>query len=153
MNTAALRAAYDHLLEVAVLPDLGEAPDGGWDADHVLAHLLSVDAGIAAAALGVISGARPTYDNRVALDGANLDRIIAEHPDRSALVERVRRQGAVLCDIADQLSEDDAAVRVPAILVSNDVVVVDEPLSVAALIEGLATNHIPEHANQLVALR
>jgi len=47
METIALRAAYDMLLKVASAPDFGAAADGGWDADQVLAHLISVDAGIA----------------------------------------------------------------------------------------------------------
>jgi hypothetical protein len=79
MDTTALRAAYDRLLEVAAAPDLGEAADGGWDADHLLAHLISVDPGIASTALAVVSGSRPTYDNRTSLDRSNLARIIAGH--------------------------------------------------------------------------
>jgi hypothetical protein len=153
MDTTALRVAYDKLLEVAAIPDLGDAADGGWDADHVLAHLISVDAAIAATVLAVVSGSRPTYDNRTSLDRANLARIIAEHSTRTDLIEHIRSQGAVLCDIADQLSDQAAAVLVPAILVSNDVVVVDQPVPLAGLLDGLATNHIPEHAQQLLDLR
>ena len=56
METTALRSAYERLLEAAATPGLGDAADGGWNADQILAHLLSVDAGIAAVALGVVSG-------------------------------------------------------------------------------------------------
>jgi hypothetical protein len=153
MDTTALRAAYDRLLEAAAAPDLGDAAGGGWDADHVLAHLISVDAGIASTVLAVVSGSRPTYDNRTSVDRSNLARIIAEHPGRTGLIGHVRRQGTVLCDIADQLTDEAAAVLVPAIVVSNDVVVVDQPVPLAGLIDGLATNHIPEHAQQLLDLR
>lgn len=153
MNTTALRLAYDRLLEVAAAPDLGAAADGGWDADDVLAHLISVDAGIVAAAWGVVSGSRPSYDNRIAHDRSNLDRIIAEHPGRATLIERVRRQADALCDTAEQLTDDTAAVLVPTILVSNDLVVVDAPIPLAGLIDGLASNHVPEHTEQLAALR
>jgi hypothetical protein len=153
MDTTTLRAAYDRLLEVAATPDLGEAADGGWDADHVLAHLISVDAGIASTVLAVVSGSRPTYDNRTSLDRANLARIIGEHSGRTGLIRQVRSQGVVLCDIADQLTDQAAAVLVPAIVLSNDVVVVDQPVPLAGLLDGLATNHIPEHAQQLLDLR
>lgn len=153
MNTTALRIAYDRLLEMAATPDLRAADDGGWDADDVLAHLISVDAGILAAAWGVVSGSRPSYDNRIAHDRSNLDRIIAEHPGRAALIDRLRHQADALCDFANQLTEDAAAIRVPTILVSNDSVVVDEPIPLAGLIEGLAVNHVPEHTEQLAALR
>jgi hypothetical protein len=153
MDTTALRAAYDRLLEVAATPDLGDAADGGWDADHVLAHLISVDAAIASTVLAVVSGSRPTYDNRTSHDRSNLARIIAEYPGRTGLIGHVRSQGAALCDIADQLTDQAAAVLVPAILVSNDVVVLDQPVPLAGLLDGLATNHIPQHAQQLLGLR
>ena len=67
MDTTALRSAYRELLDAASRPDLGDARDGGWNADQVLAHLLSVDSSIAAVALGVVSGSRPTFDNRICL--------------------------------------------------------------------------------------
>jgi len=118
-----------------------------------LAHLISVDAGIASTALAVVAGSRPAFDNRTALDRVNLGRIIAEHTDRVALVRHVGRQGSMLCDIADQLTDQDAAVVVPVILLSNDVVLVDEPMTLASLIDGLAADHLPVHTQQLRDLR
>jgi hypothetical protein len=152
MDTTALRAAYDRLLEVAAAPDFGDAADGGWDADHLLAHLISVDAGIASTALAVVSGSRPTYDNRTSLDRSNLARIIAGHLGRAGLIGHVRSQSTVLCDIADQLTDDAAAVLVPTILVSNDVVVMDQPVPLAGLLGGLV-QHTSEHGQQLLDLR
>ncbi|MFD3926294.1 hypothetical protein [Streptomyces sp. NPDC058614] len=153
MDSSALRSAYDTLLDAAALPDLGDAHDGGWNADQILAHLLSVDAATAAVALGVVAGARPTFDNRVSLDTWNLDRIIAEHADRAALMAHVRSQAAVLCDIADQLNEEAASVLVPSLLLSNDTLVLDQPIPLASLIDGLAENHVPGHTQQLLDLR
>lgn len=153
MDTTALRSAYDRLIEVASSPDLGEARDGGWNADHILAHVISVDAATAAVALGVVSGSRPTFDNRICLDKWNLDRIIAEHAGRAELIDHVRRQAAVLCDIADQLNTDSAAVLVPTLLLSNDVVAVDQPVPLGGLIDGLAEHHVPDHTQQLLDLR
>ncbi|MFD3502311.1 hypothetical protein ACFWWT_22065 [Streptomyces sp. NPDC058676] len=153
MDTTALRRAYDTLLDVAAGPDLGDAADGGWNADRILAHLLSVDAATAAVALGVVAGSRPTFDNRIALDAWNLDRIIAEHTGRADLIGHVRSQAAVLCDIADQLDEKAASVLVPSLLLSNGALVLDQPLPLAALIDGLATDHVPGHTRQLLGLR
>ncbi|GAB3401894.1 hypothetical protein [Flindersiella endophytica] len=153
METTALRSAYERLLEAAATPGLGDAIDGGWNADQILAHLLSIDAAIAAVALGVVSGSRPTFDNRVALDGWNLERIIAEHSGRAELIDRVRAQAGVLCDIADQLNERAAAVLVPALLLSNDALVLDQPVPLAGLIDGLAENHVPVHTQQLLDLK
>ncbi|SDM80592.1 hypothetical protein SAMN04488074_12734 [Lentzea albidocapillata subsp. violacea] len=153
MDTTALRSAYKKFLDVATTPGLGEAADGGWNADQVLAHVLSVDAAAAAVALGVVSGARPTFDNRICLDRWNLDRIIAEHSGRAGLITHVRHQAAVLCDIADQLSEQTAAVLVPSFLMSGDELVLDQPLALADLVNGLAEKHVPGHTRQLADLR
>jgi hypothetical protein len=153
MDTAAVRGAYDRLLDVAARPDLGEAADGGWNADQVLAHLLSVDASIAAVALGVVAGSRPTFDNRISLDPWNLNRIIAEHADRADLIDHVRDQATVLCDIADRLSEQTASVPVPSLLVSAAELVLDQPVPLAGLIDGLAEDHVPRHTRQLLDLR
>ncbi|MGZ2358740.1 hypothetical protein LRE75_18890 [Streptomyces sp. 372A] len=153
MDTRALRGAYDKLLEAAALPGLGDADDGGWNADEILAHLLSVDASIAAVALAVVAGSRPAFDNRVSLDTWNLGRIITEHAGRADLIDHVRSQATVLCDIADRLDEEVASVLVPTLLLSHDTVVLDRPMPLASLVGGLAEDHVPVHTRQLLDLR
>lgn len=152
MDTTALRSAYGRLLDAAAIPGLGDADDGGWNADQVLAHVLSVDAATAAVALGVVAGARPSFDNRVSLDTWNLGRIIAEHSGRADLIDHVRSQAAVLCDIADRLDEQAASVLVPTLLLSDDELVLDRPLPLSSLIDGLAGSHVPGHTQQLLDL-
>jgi hypothetical protein len=153
METTALRSAYEKLLRAAATPDLGDAADGGWNADQILAHLLSVDAATAAVALGVVAGSRPTFDNRICLDTWNLDRIIAGHSGRAHLIDHVRGQANILCDIADLLDDKAASVLVPSLLLSNDTLLVDQPIPLAGLIDGLAEHHVPEHTQQLLELR
>jgi hypothetical protein len=153
MDTTELRSAYDRLLDAAATPDLGDADDGGRNADQILAHLLSVDASIAAVSLAVVAGSRPTFDNRICLDTWNLDRIIAEHSGRAELIAHVRSQAGVLCDIADQLNEETASVLVPSLLLSNDALVLDQPVPLAGLIDGLTEDHVPVHTQQLLDLR
>ena len=153
MDTSVLRSAYDTFLDAAAITDLGEADDEGWNADQILAHLLSVDASIAAVALGVVAGSRPTFDNRICLDSWNLDRIIAEHSGRADLIDHVRSQADTLCDIADQLNEEAASVLVPSLLLSNDALVLDQPIPLASLIDGLGKDHVPVHTQQILDLR
>ncbi|MFD9391042.1 hypothetical protein ACFWBB_10000 [Streptomyces sp. NPDC060000] len=153
MDATSLRSAYERLLDAAALPDLGNADDGGWNADQILAHLLSVDASIAAVALGVVAGSRPTFDNRICLDTWNLERIVAEHSGRADLADHVRSQAGVLCDIADRLNEEAASVLVPSLLLSDDALVLDRPVPLAGLIDGLAEDHVPVHTQQLLDLR
>lgn len=153
MDTTALRSAYGRLLDAAAIPDLGDADDGGWNADQILAHVLSVDAATAAVALRVVAGARPAFDNRLSLDTWNLERIIAGHSGRADLIDHVRGQAAVLCDIADQLDEQAASVLVPSLLLSDDALVLDRPIPLSGLIDGLAESHVPGHTQQLLDLR
>jgi hypothetical protein len=65
----------------------------------------------------------------------------------------VRSQAGVLCDIADRLDGEAASVLVPALILSDDVIVLDQPVPLAGLIDGLAENHVPVHARQLLDLR
>ncbi|MGW0494583.1 hypothetical protein ACWD0Z_03870 [Streptomyces sp. NPDC003007] len=101
----------------------------------------------------MVAGSRPTFDNRISLDPWNPNRIIAEHADRADLIEHVRDQATVLCDIADRLSEQDASVPVPSLLVSHSELVLDQEVPLAGLIDGLAEDHVPRHTRQLLDLR
>ncbi|MDN5914346.1 MAG: hypothetical protein L0I76_04445 [Pseudonocardia sp.] len=86
-------------------------------------------------------------------DRWNLDRIVAEHSDRADLIDHIRSQATILCDIAHQLDEKAASVLVPSFLLSNDALVLDQPIPLAALIDGLAEDHVPGHTQQLLDLR
>ena len=151
MNTTALRNAYDDLLAAAETPS-SPPPPGEWDHDHPLAHLISVDANITAVALAVTSGERTTYDNRISLDHWNLDRLVSVAGGTSELLERVRHHGELLCTVADRLDDSDLQVMVPTLILSNDKVMLDQPIPLRALIKGLAEVHIPSHTDQLRAL-
>ncbi|HEU5160106.1 MAG TPA: hypothetical protein VFU43_24120 [Streptosporangiaceae bacterium] len=154
MDTTQLRSAYHDFLAVAEAGGFGPPPPGEWDAEHVLAHVAAVDASVAAVAMSVASGQRPSYDNRTGLDPWNLRRIIAAAGgDLPGLTRRVRRTGELLCAIAEELSEDDLAVQLATLIISNDEVVVDQPWTLGVLVGGIGRVHLPGHAEQLGALR
>ncbi len=152
MDSTAFRQAYEELLQAAARPDLGDADDGGWNADQILAHVLSVDAAVAAVALGIVSGARPTFDNRASLDPWNLARIVDEHSGRAELIGRVRRQASTLADLAEELSPAAIEVLVPSLMLSNGTLVLDQPVPLGGLIDGLTGDHVPVHTRQLLDL-
>jgi hypothetical protein len=153
MNSTELRQAYREFLAVAADGEFGPPPPGEWDAARLLAHVASVDAGIAAVALAVVAGHRPGYDNRVNLDEWNLRRIADQAGDLPGLVDLVRRTGDLLCGVAELMTEADLEVQVPILIVSNDEVVVDEPGPVRFLVEGVGRIHLPRHAEQLRSLQ
>jgi hypothetical protein len=156
MDSTPLRLAYAGFLEVAdtvAAAGTGPAPPPGeWNADQLLAHLVAVDAGILAAACSVAAGGHATFDNRLSLDPWNLARISARSGGQAQLRQRIRVQGEALCALAEQLGEDELDQPIPTLLLSGGTLLLDQPVSLRDLISGLAEDHLPRHAQQLLAL-
>jgi hypothetical protein len=157
MDTAPLRAAYRALLEAAdTVAESGRAkpsPAGEWNADQILAHVAILTAATIAAASSVASGANTTYDNRLAQDSWTIDRLIANAGGNVGLRERIRAQGEALCALGGPaLSEAELDTLVPTLLLSNDKVLVDQPMRLRDLVTGLADAELPGHTKQLLAL-
>lgn len=155
MDTTRLREAYDVLLGAATTvlgPDgRGVAPPAGeWDATQILAHIASVDAGVLATAYTVASGAHATFDNRPSLDTATLERVTKALG--AGLQDRIRRQGDALCALCETLGAAELDTPVPTLLSSAGEVLLDQPVPLAALVMGLADDHLPRHTVQLLAL-
>ncbi len=153
MDAQALRQAHEDFLEVAKGGGFGPPPPGEWDAERLLAHVAAADAAIASVALAVVGGQRVTYDNRASLDEWNLRRIAAEAGGLDGLTELVRTQARLFCEIAAALPESAASVRIPVLIISGEDLIVDEPWTLADLVGGVGTVHLPRHAAQLAGLR
>lgn len=160
MDTTPLRDAYRALLDaaatVADVSDTSPAPPAGeWNADQILAHVSIVTAATIAAASCIAAGANTTYDNRTALDTWTIERVIALAASNPGLRERIRRQADALCALGGPaLSEAELDTVVPALLLSNGKVLVDQPvpLRLRDIITGLAEVELPGHTKQLLAL-
>jgi hypothetical protein len=157
MDTTPLQDAYRALLDAAAIvadSAVGTVPPAGeWSADQILAHVSLVSALTIAAASSVASGALATYDNRIAAEPWTIERVIALAGGTAGLQDRIRRQGDALCmHDALMLSEAEFDTLVPTRLLSNGMVLVDQPLPLRDLISGLAQVELPGHTNQLLAL-
>ncbi|MGI5490075.1 hypothetical protein [Microtetraspora malaysiensis] len=158
MDTTPLRDAYRALLgAAATVADSGDTspvpPVGEWNADQILAHVAIVNAATIAAASCVASGANTTYDNRIALDTWTIERVITLAGGNAGLRDRIRLQGEALCALGGPaLSEAELDTLVPTLLLSNDTVLVDQPVPLRELITGLAEVELPGHTKQLLAL-
>jgi hypothetical protein len=158
MDTTPLRHAYRALLDAAAtVADSADTspvpPTGEWNADQILAHVALVNAATITAASSVASGAITTYDNRIALDTWTIERVIALAGGNAGLRERIRLQGDALCVLGGPvLSEAELDTPVPTLLLSNDTVLVDQPLPLRDIITGLAEVELPGHTEQLLAL-
>jgi hypothetical protein len=157
MDTAPLRDAYRALLEAAdTVAESGDAkppPAGEWNADQILAHVAILTAATIAAVSRVASGANTTFDNRLAQDSWTIDRLIANAGGNAGLRERIRVQGEALCTLGGPaLGEAELDTLVPTLLLSNDKVLVDQPMRLRDLVTGLADAELPGHTKQLLAL-
>jgi hypothetical protein len=157
MDTTPLRYAYRTLLAAAAtVADAADScpapPAGEWNADQILAHVALVNAATITAASSVISAAITTYDNRTAADPWTINRVITLADGNAGLQERIRLQGEALCVLGETLSEAELDTLVPTLLLSNNTVLVNQPLSLRDIITGLAEAELPGHAKQLLAL-
>jgi len=158
MDTTALRHAYRALLDAAATvadsADPSPAPPAGeWNAEQILAHVALVNAATITAVSSVASGVVTTYDNRIASDTWTIGRVITLAGGNAALRERIHAQGDALCALSGPaLSEAELDTPVPTLLVSNNTVLVDQPLPLRDLISGLADVELPGHTKQLLAL-
>jgi hypothetical protein len=158
VDTTPLRDAYRALLDAAAtVADVAVTrpapPAGEWNADQILAHVAIINAATIAAASCVASGANTTYDNRTALDTWTIERVIARAGGNAGLRERIRLQGEALCALGGPaLSEAELDTQLPALLLSNDEVLLDQPVRLRDIISGLAEVELPGHTKQLLAL-
>ncbi|MFF0497660.1 hypothetical protein ACFYU5_14725 [Nocardia aobensis] len=157
LDTTSLGDAYRTLLEAAdTVADSNQtialAP-GEWNADQILGHVCLITAATIAAASAVAAGEHTTYDNRIALDIWTIDRVIELAGGSTGLRDRLHRQAGVLCSLSGPaLSDTELDTLVPTRLLSNDAVLVDQPLPLRDLIIGLADVELPGHTQQLLAL-
>ncbi len=157
MDTTRLRDAYAGLLDAAAhvagqSGDIVTPPDGGWDADRILAHIALVDAATLATAATVASGAAATYDNRLSHEAWTTSRVRARAGGNAGLQDRIRRQGEALCVLGTALSDAELDTAIPTLLLSDDEALVDQPVPLRAILTGLAEDHLPRHTTQLLAL-
>ncbi|MFC8677997.1 hypothetical protein ACFUEN_35550 [Streptomyces griseorubiginosus] len=158
LDTAPLQDAYRALLDaaatVASADDPSPAPpDGEWNADQILAHVSLVSAATIAAVAHIAAGANTTYDNRIALHAWTIEQTIAHAGGNAGLRDRISGQAAALCALAGAaLSDVELNTLAPARLLSNDTLLVDQPMPLRDIVTGLAEAELPGHTQQLLAL-
>lgn len=107
---------------------------------------------IAEAAARVMAGGAPHFDNTASQVEPYLQAVIQAAGSRARLVEAVKQGGDELIALAECLTDDQAALHIPARIVSGGEVVVDESVSVGSLVLGPAMVHLRLHSEQLAAL-
>lgn len=71
----------------------------------------------------------------------------------TGLRDRLHRQAEILCGLSGTaLSETELDTLIPTRVLSNDALLVDQPLPLRDLIIGLTDTELPGHTKQLLAL-
>jgi hypothetical protein len=139
MDVAALEAGYQAVIALGEQCDFA-APDNGWTASMVFAHLTVNDHLL-------MSGIRDgRYDNAQAIDEARL------RSESSPLVSLTHSSKALVA-LAAGLSDEEAAVEIAVLITDGGEVRVDQPLSVGRLLQIHTDVHLPSHREQLESLR
>jgi hypothetical protein len=147
--TAAHEAFEDHVIGAA------DVECEGWSARLVAAHVIGTDRLLTETAARILFGTKlmygkpATYDAEFLGSDAYLRAIADSIGDRCSLVAELRRSRSALVAIVSQLSVADAATAVPARIVDGRRVLVDGPVSFAALLQTHAAVHIPAHADEV----
>ena len=152
MNTEELQLAYEGVLAGADTATYGPPPAGEWDAELILAHLITND-GLLIEALGEIqAGHSPTYDNGPACDVDGLSCVVAAAGGVDALTKQLRATSSRVIELAAKLDDAHLATMIPTRIVDGATVQVDQPLPLAALLRAQTTIHLPADRDQLAAL-
>jgi hypothetical protein len=129
------------------------APDTGWGAALVGAHVALNNDAIVAVAEAIAAGERPSYDNAEVIDEGRLAEMASAAGNLEALAVLVQKSGAQLANVWELLGPEAGATEVPVMVADGGQFVVDGPVPIRTLIEVNATNHLQAHLDQLLALK
>jgi hypothetical protein len=139
MDVGALEAGYQAVIALGEQCEFA-APDDGWTASMVFAHLTVNDHLL-------MSGIRDgRYDNSQAVDETRL------RSEPSPLTS-LRQSSRALVALAGGLSDAEAAAEIAVLISDGGVVRVDQPMSVGRLLQIYTDVHLPSHREQLESLR
>jgi hypothetical protein len=149
MDTHALRRAYADFLHSARHKPLGPADHPGWSAEMVLAHIIVSDRLIAQAAARSMAGMPAAFDNLASQSEPYLQAILEAAGSWDALLQEVEHTGNELIALTQRMTDQQAATPIAATITSDNTVVLDRTIPLAALVQVPAQAHLGMHKQQL----
>jgi hypothetical protein len=150
-NTADMREQYGAVADLVRRGGF-HAPETGWTADLVVAHLLAATETFLAVGDGVKRGERPDCGSPEVVADEVLARRAAESGGLAGLSARLAEAGERLAAHADSLSDAEAATLVRFTVYHEGRQLVDEPRAWGKILAGHTSFHLPLHSRQLEAL-
>jgi hypothetical protein len=150
-DPAEMRQSYAAVLDLARRGGF-QAPESGWTADLVLAHLLATTETFEAVGAGVKLGERPECGNPDVVDERCLARRSAELGGVEGLWEQLEAASARLVAHAESLTDAETRAEVRFIVFHDGRLLADEMRAWGKILAGHASFHLPLHRDQLRAL-
>jgi hypothetical protein len=127
-------------------------PAGQWSAERLAAHVARNHEELIRTTETIMSGDPAGYDNREAIDVAELDRYVLAYRGLRGLADRLAETAIALRELAARLDEH-GSVAVPVRIRDGERVVVDEPVPWSEVLKTDEAVHVRRHLDQLRALR
>ncbi len=147
-------AAYNEFFAEAARGEFGRAPDGEWDAAHVVAHVALNDLAMTAVTHALVHQQKPLFENIACQERSNLAAVIESCGDWAGLLAFGRACANRSMVAMRRLDADQLAQPVECRLEHDGVVVVEDsrPWGLMAT-DSQASFHLSAHINQLRDLR
>lgn len=150
-NTADMREEYGAVVDLARRGGF-RAPESGWTAELVVAHLLATTENFLAVGDGVKRGGRPDCGDPEIVADEVLARRAQASGGLAGLAGQLAEAGERLAVHADSLSDAEAATQVRFTVYHDGRQLVDEPRAWGRILAGQTSFHVPLHRKQLEAL-
>jgi len=128
------------------------APQVGWSAELIAAHVAANNDRIAEAAERIVAGETPDYDNAAAVDEKVLVGLVEKAGGLLGLADEVERSAARLAAARARLTDEQSGTEIHVVIHSDGEIVADRPIAIGAFIAGNAGFHLDSHREQLRAL-
>ncbi len=145
-----LGQVYEEFFAKAELGGFGLAPDGEWDAEHIVAHVALNDLAMTAVIHGIVHGHEPLFENHTSQDPDNLRATIQACGGMDALIAFGRDCARQLIAAVQRLDSAQQEQPVPCRIEHDGLLVFDEARPWGQFVaQGLPGIHLPAHIGQL----
>jgi hypothetical protein len=150
-NTAEMREQYRAVADLARRGGF-RAPESGWPAELVLAHLIGTTENFLMVGACVKRGERPDCGHPELVEDEVLARRSAEAGGLAGLAGQLEATAEQLAAHADSLTDAEAETQVRFTVYHEGQQLIDEPRAWGSILAGQTTFHLPMHVRQLEAL-
>lgn len=154
VDVTELAAAYETFFTEAEAGGFGQAPEGEWNAEQVVAHVALNDGAMLGVCQAIVHQNETRFENQVCQDPDVLAGFIATNRDLPGLVAAGRHLSQLVLASLRRLSPDQRKTPVHCYLMHYDDVMVDQAMPWEAVaVATQASMHLPAHIEQLRNLR